>query len=82
MDAQVVAIPAEAKVIRAWQYDEFGTQQWLEMDIPSYWIPGEVITQTIDGKEVSYQYYTYNVDEIGDAMAAPEYWRFEVEVNN
>lgn len=83
MDPQTFAVPVDATFVRAWQYDEYGTQTWLEQEFPGYyWIPGEVITKTVNGKEVDYQVYRYNVDDIGDCITATEYWRFEMEVNN
>lgn len=84
MDAQTFALPKDAKIIKAYQYDEFGTHSWLDNDFPgSYWLEeDEVITKIVNGVEVSYQTYTYNIDDVGDAITVDEYWRFEIEVNN
>jgi hypothetical protein len=83
MDPQTFAVPVDATFVRAWQYDEYGTQTWLEQEFPGcYWIPGEIITKTVNGKEIEYQIYRYNVDDIGDCITATEYWRFEMEVTN
>lgn len=82
MDAQVFAVPLNASMIKAWQYDEMG-KIWLEYDFPGdYWRPGEIITKNINGTAVEYQTYYYNVEDIGDAISNDEYWRFEMEVNN
>lgn len=82
MDAQVFAVPLNASMIKAWQYDEMG-KIWLEYDFPGdYWRPGEIITKNINGTDVEYQTYYYNVEDIGDAISNDEYWRFEMEVNN
>ena len=84
MNAQMFAVPSGANIIKAWQYDEFGTQQWIEVDFgeDGYWVPGETVTQTINGREVSYQTYIYNIELVGMAMPESEYWRFELEVSN
>ena len=83
MDAQTFALPKDAKIIKAYQYDEFGTHSWLDNDFPgSYWLEDEVVTKVVNGVEVSYQTYTYNIDDVGDAITVDEYWRFEIEVNN
>lgn len=74
MDAQSFAIPSEAKIVKAYQYDEFGTQQWLEYEFPgSYWVEGDIVNQNVNGKELTYQQYLYNVDDVGDAITATEY---------
>ena len=83
MDAQTFAVPANANIIKAYQYDDGGTREWLEYEFPgSYWVEGDNITETVNGNEVEYQTYSYNVDDIGDAIASEQYWRFEIEVNN
>lgn len=83
MDAQMFAVPEDAKIVRAYQYDNVGTSSWLEQEFPgSYWVAGDVVTQTVNGKEVSYQTYIYNVDDLGDAITVTEYWRFEIEVDS
>ena len=83
MDAQTFALPKDAKIIKAYQYDEFGTHSWLDNDFPgSYWLEDEVVTKVVNGVEVSYQTYAYNIDDVGDAITVDEYWRFEIEVNN
>ena len=86
-DAQIVSIPTNAVIKMAYRYDIGGTNTWLPYtfdpeDEANYWVPGETFTTTIDGKEISYQTYAYNVDVVGggDAITSTEYWRFEIEV--
>jgi hypothetical protein len=88
-DAQVIAIPANAVIKGAYKHDTYGTGNWLHFsfdttDEANYWLPGESFTTTINGEEVVYQTYTYNIDVVGggDAITSTEYWRFEIEVTN
>lgn len=81
-DAQTFAVPIGATIKRAWQYDEMG-KSWIEYFFPDmYWLPGEIVTRTIDGVTYEYQLYTYNVEDMDGAITNDEYWRFEMEVNN
>lgn len=81
MDAQTFAIPSDAKIIGAYQYDEFGTQSWLPYEFPGgYWVAGNTINKIVNGQNVAYQTYYYDVDNVGDAITTFEYWRFEIEV--
>lgn len=88
-DAQTLSIPANAVIKMAYKYDLGGTNTWLAytfdpMDEGNYWLPGESHTATVNGEEVVYQTYTYNIDIVGggDAITSTEYWRFEIEVTN
>ena len=82
MDAQTFALPVGATIIRAWQYDEMG-KTWLEYNFPGdYWRPSDIVTKTIGDVTYEYQYYIYNVEDIGDAISNDEYWRFEMGVNS
>lgn len=80
MIAQTFAIYSEAKIITAHKYEPV-LNQWIDMDFDdTYWIETGKMTKVIDGKEVEYTTYAYNVELMGDAITATEYWRFEVEV--
>lgn len=88
-DAQVVAILANAIIKMAYRYDLGGTNTWLPYtfdttDEANYWLLGEPFTTTVNGEEVVYQTYVYNIDVVGggDALTSTEYWRFEIEVTN
>jgi hypothetical protein len=88
-DAQVVSIPANAVIKMAYRYDLGGTNTWLAYtfdttDEANYWLLGEPFTTTVNGEEVVYQTYVYNIDVVGggDALTSTEYWRFEIEVTN
>lgn len=88
-DAQVIAIPADAVIKMAYRYDLGGTNTWLAYtfdttDEANYWLEGEQFTATVNGQEVVYQTYIYNIDVVGggDAITSTEYWRFEIEVKN
>jgi hypothetical protein len=88
-DAQTISIPANAVIKMAYRYDLGGTNTWLPytfdtMDEANYWLLGESFTATVDGDEVVYQTYAYNIDVVGggDAITSTEYWRFEIEVTN
>jgi hypothetical protein len=81
MDAQTFAVPSDAKIVGAYQYDEFGTQTWLQYEFPgSYWVAGDMTNETVNGQNITYQTYSYDVDSVGDAITTSEYWRFEIEV--
>lgn len=78
--AQTLAIYSEAKVVTAYQYEPV-LNQWLDMGFDgTYWVEAGKTTKIIDGKEIVYTIYAYNVELMGDAITATEYWRFEVEV--
>lgn len=86
-DAQVIAMPADAVIKMAYRYDLGGTNNWLAYtfdttDEANYWLPSEVETRTVNGEEVVYQNYVYNIDVVGggDAITNTQYWRFEIEV--
>lgn len=86
-DAQVIAIPANAVIKGAYKHDTYGTGNWLHFsfdttDEANYWLPGETMTKMVNGEEVTYQTYVYNVDVVGggDAITNTQYWRFEIEV--
>ena len=80
MDPQSFAIPVDAKIKTTYQYQPAMTS-WLDQGFEGdYWIKGDVITKSVNGKDVSYQVYSYNVDGMSDAITATEYWRFEIEV--
>ena len=88
-DAQVVSIPTNAVIKMAYRYDLGGTNTWLAYtfdttDEANYWLLGEPFTTTVNGEEVVYQTYVYNIDVVGggDALTSTEYWRFEIEVTN
>jgi hypothetical protein len=82
-------MPADAVITMAYRYDLGGTNTWLAYtfdleDEANYWLLGDTFTETVDGEEVVYQTYVYNIDVVGvgDAITNTEYWRFEIEVAN
>ena len=78
--AQTFSICSNTKIVTAYQYQPV-FNQWLDMGFDDvYWIEYGTTTQIINGQNITYTTYVYNVDLMGDAIAAPEYWRFEVEV--
>ena len=78
--AQTFSIYSNAKIIAAYQYQP-AFNQWLDMGFDGvYWVEDGTMVQIINGKQVAYTTYTYNTELMGDAITAPEYWRFEVEV--
>lgn len=86
-DAQAISIPTNAVIKMAYRYDLGGTNTWLPYtfdtaDEANYWLPGDPFTTTVNGEEIVYQTYVYNIDVVGggDAIASTEYWRFEIEV--
>lgn len=88
-DAQTVSIPANVVIKMAYRYDLGGTNTWLAYtfdtaDEANYWLLGEQFTETVNGEEVVYQIYAYNVEIVGggDAITSTEYWRFELEVTD
>ena len=88
-DAQVIVMPANAVIKMAYRYDIGGTNSWLAYtfdttDDANYWLLGDKINQVINGEEISYQAYVYNVDVVGggDAITNTQYWRFEIEVTS
>ena len=88
-DAQVISILEKAVIKMAYRYDLGGTNNWLAYtfdpnDEGSYWLLGDVVTKTVNGQEVSYQNYVYNIEVVGggDAITNTQYWRFEIEVTD
>lgn len=88
-DAQTFSMPANAIIKMAYRYDLGGTNTWLAYtfdttDEANYWLPSDMFTATVNGEEVVYQTYIYNIDVVGggDAITNTEYWRFEIEVTN
>lgn len=80
MDAQIFAVPTEAKIVKAYYYDFGGSNTWLATEFPGMqWVEGDVVTKEIDGITYPYNEYLYNVEEMGDAMVSNEYWRFALE---
>lgn len=78
--AQTFAVCTTAKIVTAYQYQP-ALDQWLNMGFDgTYWVEAGTATQIINGQEVTYTTYSYNTELMGDAITAPEYWRFEVEV--
>jgi hypothetical protein len=78
--AQTFSMCSVAKIVTAYQYQPT-LNQWLDMGFDGvYWVEDGSMTQTINGQQVTYTTYAYNVELMGDAITAPEYWRFEVEV--
>lgn len=78
--AQTFSIYSDAKIIAAHQY-HVALNQWVEVEFDgTYWVESGTDTKIINGQEVAYTTYAYNVELMGDAITAPEYWRFEVEV--
>lgn len=78
--AQTFAIYSTAKIIAAYQYQP-AFNQWLDMGFDGvYWIECGTETQLVNDKYITYTTYAYNAELMGDAITAPEYWRFEVEV--
>lgn len=78
--AQTFSIYSEAKIVTAYQYQP-SLDQWLEMGFDgTYWVESGKDTKIINGQEITYTTYSYNVELMGDAMTASEYWRFELEV--
>lgn len=77
--AQIFAIYSEAKIVTAYQYQP-AMNQWLEMGFDdTYWVEVGTETKVINGQEVVYTVYSYNIEMMGDPITATEYWRFEVE---
>jgi hypothetical protein len=78
--SQTFSMCATAKIITAYQYQP-ALNQWLNMGFDgTYWVENGTTTKVINGQEVTYTTYIYNTELMGDAINAPEYWRFEVEV--
>lgn len=79
--AQVFEIYTDAKIVTAYQYQP-ALNQWLDMGFDgTYWVEAGTETKMINGKEVAYTTYAYNIEMMGDPITATEYWRFEVEVS-
>ena len=77
---QTFSMLSNAKIITAYQYQP-ALNQWLNMGFDgTYWIESGTDTKIINGKEVIYTTYSYNVELMGDVIVSNEYWRFEVEV--
>lgn len=78
--AQTFSIYSTARIVTAYQYQP-AFNQWLDMGFDgTYWIEDGTTTQIINGKNITYTTYVYNLELIGDVITSPEYWRFEVEV--
>ena len=78
--AQTLAIYTEAKIVTTYKYEPV-LSQWVDMGFDeTYWVEDGKVTKVVDGKEIVYTTYAYNVELMGDAITATEYWRFEVEV--
>ena len=78
--AQTFSVCSTAKIVAAYQYQP-AFNQWLDMGFDGvYWVEDGTMVQIINGKQVTYTTYAYNAELMGDAITAPEYWRFEVEV--
>jgi hypothetical protein len=78
--AQTFSMCADAKIVTAYQYHPT-FNQWTDVGFDgTYWVEDGTITITINGQQVIYTTYVYNVELMGDAITSPEYWRFEVEV--
>jgi hypothetical protein len=72
---------SEAKIVTAYQYQP-ALNQWLDMGFDgTFWVESGMDTKIVNGQEITYTTYIYNVELMGDAITAPEYWRFEVEVS-
>lgn len=81
LNAQLFAIPADAKITKAYKYDLGGFNQWLPVsDWTQEWVESGITTVEVDGQTFTYIIYEYNVGFMGDALVADEYWRFEIEV--
>jgi hypothetical protein len=79
--AQTFSMCADAKIIAAYQYHP-AFNQWMDVGFDgTYWVEDGTVTKVINGQLVTYTAYAYNVELMGDAIVAPEYWRFEVEVS-
>lgn len=79
--AQTFSIYSTAKIVTAYQYHP-AFNQWMDIGFDgTYWVEDGTTTKMINGKQVTYTTYAYNVELMGDAIMAPEYWRFEVEVS-
>ena len=77
---QTFSMLSTAKIITAYQYQPV-LNQWLDMGFDeTYWVATGTEIKMINGKEVAYTTYAYNVEMMGDPITATEYWRFEVEV--
>ena len=78
--AQSFLVCSIAKITTAYQYQP-AFNQWIDMGFDgTYWVEIGTTTKVINGKEIIFTIYAYNVELMGDAITAPEYWRFEVEV--
>ena len=79
--AQTFAVYSMVKIVAAYQYHP-AFNQWMDVGFDgTYWVEDGTMTKTINGRQVTYTIYAYNVELMGDAITAPEYWRFEVEVS-
>jgi hypothetical protein len=78
--AQTFSMCSDAKIVAAYQYHT-AFNQWMDIGFDgTYWIEYGTMEKTINGQQITYTTYAYNVELMGDAITAPEYWRFEVEV--
>lgn len=79
-ETQALSIYSKAKIVTAYQYQPV-LNQWLDMGFDgTYWVETGTATKVVNGEEVIYTTYAYNVEMMGDPITATEYWRFEVEV--
>lgn len=79
--AQTFSMCTDAKIVAAYQYHT-AFNQWMDVGFDgTYWIENGTMTKIVNGQQVTYTTYAYNVELMGDAITAPEYWRFEVEVS-
>ena len=79
--AQTFSIYSNAKIVTAYQYHS-AFNQWINVGFDgTYWVEVGTMTKIINGQQITYTTYAYNVELMGDAITAPEYWRFEVEVS-
>lgn len=79
--AQTFSMCADAKIVAAYQYHT-AFNQWMDIGFDgTYWIEDGTMKKNINGQQITYTTYAYNVELMGDAITAPEYWRFEVEVS-
>lgn len=77
---QTFSIYSEAKIVAAYQYHP-AFNQWMDVGFDgTYWVENGTMTKNINGQQIIYTTYEYNVELMGDVIVSPEYWRFEVEV--
>lgn len=78
--AQTFSVCSVAKIVAAYQYHP-AFNQWMDIGFDgTYWIEDGTMSKAVNGQQITYTTYAYNVELMGDVIVAPEYWRFEVEV--